>query len=366
MQIELKAQRLRALPAQVIAVDGGVILKRGSLEAKISGERAEEVVQIILDVVSRGEAGREQVTERFAATDRPEVEALLDRLLERRLLIQEDASAAIEPAAEESPLDVFYWNFEQRAKDVAERLNSRKIFVVGVNAITLRLVQSMHASGVDSIEVVDYPMLRNLRFYRPDGMLDQARWGEKAPTGYEEWASAVDASTVECIVATSDFGGAHAMRQWNQMCVSNRFHFFPVVLEKLIGQLGPLVVPGETACFECLRGRQNSHLENPEIARAAEVVAFEGQSVVGYHPSMASMLGDIAAFELTKLYGGALPLRKVGTLIQVNLLQPSISSHKVLKLPRCFVCGPLMTNAPTTALKSTFLPGNRPESMSDR
>ena len=42
---------------------------------------------------------------------------------------------------------------------------------------------------------------------------------------------------------------------------------------------------------------------------------------------MASILGDIAAMELTKFYGGVLTAR-VGTLLKVNLLRPELARAK--------------------------------------
>ena len=91
------------------------------------------------------------------------------------------------------------------------------------------------------------------------------------------------------------------MRPWNEFCVRHRRPFLPVVLQDLIGYIGPIVVPGETACFECLRARQNSNLINPETQRAAEARAFDGQAIAAAHPAMSASLGAIAGFELTSV-----------------------------------------------------------------
>jgi len=164
-------------------------------------------------------------------------------------------------------------------------------------------------------------------------------------------------ASLHCLIATSDFGGMQLMREWNQFCYEANIQFFPVVLQNAVGYVGPLIVPGETACFECLRARQNSHLADPEIQRATEYRAFEGQLVNGFHPSMASVLGDIAAFELTKFYG-RVPRWRVGTLIEVNLLIPSIVTRKVLKIPRCSVCSQLNKHSPVTTDRVVYVPSN--------
>ena len=163
---------------------------------------------------------------------------------------------------------------------------------------------------------------------------------------YEKWVQSLKPESLDCLIATSDFGGLQLMRQWNEFCVQHGRHFLPVVLQDLIGYVGPLVIPGETACFECLRARQNANLEEASARRAAEHAAFEGQGIVGCHPAMASVLGDIAAIELTKFYGIRMPIWQVGTLIEVNLLAGRMTPRKVLKVPRCAVCGTLNRAAP--------------------
>jgi hypothetical protein len=65
--------------------------------------------------------------------------------------------------------------------------------------------------------------------------------------------------------------------------------------------------------------------------------------VIGFHPAMASVLGDLAAFELARLYAPALPNRSVGTQIEVNLLGPRLTSRRILKAPRCRTCSPLLS-----------------------
>ena len=102
-------------------------------------------------------------------------------------------------------------------------------------------------------------------------------------------------------------------------------------------------MPGETACFECLKTRQNSHLTEPLPLKVPEQTPFEGRGLGGFHPAMPSMLGDIAAFELTKWYGQTLPGSPIGNLLEVNLQQGFMKARKVLKIPRCIVCSPLNT-----------------------
>jgi thiazole/oxazole-forming peptide maturase SagC family component len=221
-------------------------------------------------------------------------------------------------------------------------------------------VRSLTAGGATNVEVVDYQLLCNLRLFDDNGSVLPNEWPAPLPQprSYREWIEELDPSASTCIVGTSDFGGAQLLRPWNRFCVERGCHFLPVLLQDLIGYVGPLVVPRETACFECARARQNSLMPNPAEARLLEQVAFEGQGVNGFHPAMAWIVGDIAAVELTKIYGGFVPRNGLGKLIEINLLGPQLTEHRVLKLPRCEVCSKAHQQSPTSYDKSVFVPGH--------
>jgi bacteriocin biosynthesis cyclodehydratase domain-containing protein len=356
MALNPTSKKLRALPLQVVEIAGGVILKRGCTEVKISGEGAAQALQVVLGATAGRGATSDEICRRFAAPHRPAVEHLIEQLVSRRLLVpSDDMESAL--GARESSLEIFYWHFGEPAARVTERLDSRQLVILGVNCISRQLTAALSASGLRNFQVVDDPLLRNLRLFDDAGHVIEGEWPalSRPPLALEEWADGADLQSLGCLVATSDFGGQQSMRQWNRFCVEHHRHFLPVVLQNLIGYIGPLVIPGETACFECLRARQDAHLEDPQTQRAVEGIAFEEQVAVGFHPSMASVLGDVAAFELAKLYSGVLPRWNVGTLIEVNLLTPRLAARKVLKIPRCAVCSPLNTR-PSTAPKRNLLP----------
>jgi bacteriocin biosynthesis cyclodehydratase domain-containing protein len=349
-------ERLVALPVQVVGTDDGVILVRGCVEVKVTGPRAAEVVRVVLGATQGTGATCQDLSEVFAEPDRPAVIDLVEQLQTRRILVPEGTSAPLPPEGE-SAIEVFYWHFGEHAERVQERLNSRRLTILGVNAVSRQLASSLAVSGVTDVEVVDFHLLRSVRFFGDSGGLDPGQWPASLtpPLAYEDWSHGLDPEELGCVIATSDFGGRHLMREWNEFCVVHRRHFLPVVLDRMIGFVGPLVIPGETACYECLRARERGAMDEPQVQRATESAAFWRQRMNGFHPSMASVLAEIAALEVTKLYGGVMPWR-VGRLIEVNLLTVEMKSRKVLKLPRCPVCSPVNWRSSTSIEKGSFMP----------
>jgi bacteriocin biosynthesis cyclodehydratase domain-containing protein len=284
------------------------------------------------------------------------VAELVEELVRRRLLVPAGSPSTL-PVASESALEVFYWHFGEPTERVVENLNARRIAVMGVNTISRQLASSLRGAGVHNLEVVDFHGLRNLRLFDDSGGLKPEEWPAwiVPPLGYDDWAEGLDTQDLACLVATSDFGGGHLLRSFNEFCVARGCHFLPVVLDRMIGFVGPLVIPGETACFECLRGRENAGMDDPEARRAVEFAASQRQAVNGFHPTMTAILGEIATLELVKLYSGVMP-RSVGRLIEANMLAVEMRARKVLKLPRCSVCSPVNWRSSTHLDKSAFRP----------
>jgi thiazole/oxazole-forming peptide maturase SagC family component len=168
--------------------------------------------------------------------------------------------------------------------------------------------------------------------------------------GPEAWKTSAGEGR-HCVVATSDLGNLRALRDYNALCVEHGHHFFPVFLQNFVGYIGPHVVPGETACFDCLEARWNAQLDPDETAMAVSELAIDGPSVVGFHPAMASAVAEVAAFELVKNYGRALTPSRIGTQIELNLLTPRLTTRKILKVPRCRTCSPLKSRTPISSKK---------------
>jgi thiazole/oxazole-forming peptide maturase SagC family component len=255
----------------------------------------------------------------------------------------------------ESEQEIFYWHFGEQPQLVLDRLNSPRVILLGVNNISHQLAASLHSSGFKNCQVVDYPLLRNLRWFE-DGRLKAEEWSSSLeyPVDYQKWVSDAGLHAVDCMVPTCDFGGIQTLREWNSVWLKSKQIFMPVFLQDFVGHIGPIVIPGETACLECLRARWNSNTEDPETQQTLDDAALDGQLVTGFHPLMASTLGQIAAFELVRFYSGLSALSRVGTLIEVNLLATKLNVRKVLKIPRCYACSSLNMTASTTPLKNVF------------
>ena len=345
---------LQVLPLQLIDVDTGVLLKRGNSILNVNGTGAKNAVRIVLSALAPPGGTVEEVQQKFSGPDRNAVGQLIEKLVANRFAVPANTDTR-DSHLHETHMDIFYWHFGETADSVAHRLNKQRITILGVNTISRQLCSTLQVSGFTNFEVIDCPTLRNTRLVFDHDGLPQDSWigfPIPKPRNFDEWKTNAKPDDFGCLIGTSDFGGSHLFKEWNHLCVKNKLFFFPILLQDQIGYVGPLVVPDQTACYECFLSRQHSHKPISKSTSKVGELAFEGQGVIGFHPAMASALADIAAFELTKFFSGIVPGWNVGTVLEMNLLASRMTSRKILKIPRCSVCSPLITRTPTNPKKS--------------
>lgn len=335
---------------QLVEIPDGLILKRGTTEVMVTGANAADAIRLVLAAVGRHGASRSEIIRRLKRSPSVPVDLIIDNLTRRRFLTPQNGHA--DPMnREETSLDIFFWQFGGKRTGVAEQMNKVRLTIIGVNQISRHLTTSLMICDHNHFKVLDHPQHRNLRMFDKTGKLKQGAWPNSSPKP-QPWQDASSHELGDCLIATSDFGGKEALRKWNKLCLDKKVHFMPVVLRNMIGYVGPIVVPEETACYECLLARQQSHNEVAKDETCIDKQAFQAQSIVAFHPCMATILGELAAFELLRFYGNILPDRKATHLLEIDLLGGSMARRTVLKVPRCSVCSPLRERSLTNLNKA--------------
>lgn len=106
--------------------------------------------------------------------------------------------------------------------------------------------------------------------------------------------------------------------------------------------VGPLFVPGVTACYRCYELRTKSHISSYEAYLPFEAhLRGKGTPVdFGVLPPFADLAGSLLAMEVVRaLLPDTTPL-SVGKLISFDTTSFSTEIHPLLPLPRCLSCSP--------------------------
>ena len=309
---------VKALPFQVLEYEEGVLLKRGLSQILVSGNGALERVLIILTSTSGKVSSIKDICDQFAALDRPGVEALIVDLLDKKFLVS--ASDTTYDSSGDQ-FDVFLGQFKRSQKNIIIKLSALRIIFVGINSLNYSIFSSLKNLGVDHMTFLDDPLLRNQRFINSKGILQSeiSHIIQDNIINADELEERVNDNPPSCLIASSDFGGQALLLKWNQFCIQHNIDFLPVYLQDMVGYVGPLIVPGETACLQCIRTRQNAHLRDLDIRKLVELNASQGQSIAAIHPAAIGMLANTAFFELSHFYGD-LPFPRPGRLIRIDLM----------------------------------------------
>ncbi|OYY69355.1 TOMM precursor leader peptide-binding protein [Sphingomonas sp. 28-63-12] len=352
MRIDLApaaAEPLVLLDVQAAPFDTGYVLKRGITRVFLEAAGLEAVLAVLADLARR--EGGATAAELIAAVDegdRPIMESLIEALKSRRLLVSVADGADNSAEADDRHESVFYWNYGTSPAAVRGTLASRRLSVMGVNHIGTALAAALGGMGFGTVELVDHPMLRNIALAMAEGKV--------APIDYAAWAEAEEMP--DCLILTADFGGPDLAREWNDFCVANDLNFYPVLLCDQIGMIGPMVLPGRSACYECVGLRDRSASSEISLQRATDNSAYFAQHATGFLAPMAHAAANLAATELLKFYSQALPGGNIGRLIELDLLTPSLVTRRVLKVPRCPVCATARSAPSPAAESNVFMPGN--------
>ncbi|HEV8327538.1 MAG TPA: TOMM precursor leader peptide-binding protein [Nitrospiraceae bacterium] len=341
---------LTALPVQVIEVPGGVVLKRGATEILVNGAHAAEVVKSVLNLTGNG-ASVARILGRFSPSDRQKIQELINHLIERHMLVSADTKMRT-PRLEERDVDIFFSNFGSANTGVVTDISKLRFVIIGVNTISRQLALCLATCGFQNYLVLDDLQHRSPRFFNKMGDLNGQEW----PASLERprlWDTNRPLEFGDCTVVTSDAGGQQYFCELNKLCLEHKVKLLPVMLKNFIGHVGPFVIPGETACYQCLVSREGSHRTDPLIDSIVDTAAVSGNAV-GFHPSMAAILGDVAAFELTRFFTGNLPQRAPGQFLEIDLLAGKMVNRTVIKVPRCTACGSLQKSSLINLRKLLF------------
>ena len=163
---------------------------------------------------------------------------------------------------------------------------------------------------------------------RGDGVLARALRSKLAAVGSTDRQGAS-----ACMVAAFDGPNLSSLRQLNLEARNTNTPFLPVWLERSTVRWGPMTLPCATGCLECLL-----HREQAGRRRADPVEAMDMPDLTA-----SLLLSDVAAvFATGEVIRWALDAHvetDIGVAWRFDWLTMKMSGARVLRLPRCAVCG---------------------------
>jgi bacteriocin biosynthesis cyclodehydratase domain-containing protein len=155
-----------------------------------------------------------------------------------------------------------------------------------------------------------------------------------------------DASGVELMVACSDREDHALFRVLNADAVGSSKIITFLHWDGHSFILGPLVIPGESACYQCFLDRLMLNTHHPdELASLVALPARTAQQSLGNDAAFHGLVHYLAARHIGAIAAGLFHLVKPGSVSEWSLLEAKEVNGRVLKMPRCSQCSRLKTTA---------------------
>ncbi len=151
-----------------------------------------------------------------------------------------------------------------------------------------------------------------------------------ADFGFDVAAPAASADGVIACCDTPDMGW---LREMNMEAFAQKRPFLPVWLDRAAVNWGPFVVPGATACLECLWHRRQA------AQRLSEPPPVWNVRAMSVSPALAELAAVLAGGEVLRWGLAAHVEFDPGMSWRFDMLSLDLNGAVVMKLPRCPVCG---------------------------
>jgi molybdopterin-synthase adenylyltransferase len=296
---------------------------------------------------------------------RAELEAAFTLLAEQNLLRDASLLAALsDGGVSREPQINFLHEVNSQPAEVQRRLAAATVVVLGLGAVGAGAILALAASGVGKWRLIDHlrvgpadPYLSAV--YASDDIgagraeIVRRRLEQIAPsssimvqnapleTDAEVAASVAGSDFVLCCI---DGGQASLAYKLNRVCLASGTPWIACDCSAAEIVVGPLVVPGRTACHLCYKMRLVAGSETPEdefayqsfLDRRKQDDSMHRQNLV-----FAAGLGaQLVALEAFKQLTGVLTPVTRGRILVFDTMHLTSTLHVVLRKPWCPACSP--------------------------
>ncbi len=336
--------------ASITPTDVGVILRSDLGSFQLTGADVGAFLERMAPLLD-GSRDREALVEALADYSPQSVTAFLD-LLEARGLVEPAPDAP--PSVDRERLrgqGEFLRRWSSAPEQAAQRIAGARVLVVGPEPWGAAAALALAAAGVSALRLIDArggavdPRDVTVVQARGRAALGAPRRGavaalirERAPLCRvdESPAAALLSDDLlapderpHLLVAAVRGDDAELLSRVAQFGHRARITSLFAHLAGATAVLGPLVVPGETACRVCAMAEALSPL--PAAALRAEPAPHAG--------AMGQLLGQLVAMEALKVLSAYTPSRLGGRLLIQDLSTFETSRHTLVRLPWCRCCG---------------------------
>lgn len=210
----------------------------------------------------------------------------------------------------------FLGHFVPDAPSAQGRLAKARVGLVGSSDLKHAVLSAIDSTGVGAISELAAP----------------ATWSSKDLS---------EVANLDLIVACEEAPAFSFFEAVNRACLATGNRWLRVAISGTSAQLGPTVVPNQTACYTCFDLRLRTHQPELEgyIAYRAHLDRLGSGADEGKSTPLWLVVAGQAGLEVVRLLIGFSPPVTIGRFYELSASSPLTTAHDVFKVPRCPSCG---------------------------
>jgi bacteriocin biosynthesis cyclodehydratase domain-containing protein len=288
-----------------------LLLQYGEKLVSFEGRAATQLLPALLPLLD-GTRTVDEIVETLGLPVRPAVEKALTLLDEQGVLtagapehVHDSARRSAEFLAATDPLG-------RPAQELLATIEPAAVAVAGSGPLAAEIASTLRRSGIGGLERLPID-------------------GAASHLGRFELAVAVPAGEEVPSLAAWNVSALQVSLPWLQV----------LPFDGLLAAVGPLYVPGETACYECFKTRRASNVDYGRELLALQEVGVPLPAAAGLELAVAGLAATLALRWIAhrdQFLPGAWYALELG-------LQPALEAHVLYRVPRCRACSGLERGA---------------------
>jgi bacteriocin biosynthesis cyclodehydratase domain-containing protein len=337
-----------------------VLLRTDTSAVRLEGGSATFFVDRVLPLLD-GRRPFSEICTSLTGVDRGDLRLHLDQLVEKGVLRRRAESPARNGVHRRNHMLSLLEDLGLDPSEAQRRLDRLSVAVVGLEGHGAHLAMALAAAGIGNLVLLDpYPCEETGLDLMPDvgdGVAGRPRQEVVQAAARNAGAANVGiapaepltrdtlhaiAADVHLIVGCFDRGFSAANVWINEAALEQGIASVYADLRGVVARLGPLVFPGQTACYMCWRMRAIACETEFEDAMACEEWLDRRRQPALHerivHPFLPAFVGSVLGSQiLTSMLEASIP-SLAGKIWEFNALTLRSDAHTVLQKPDCPAC----------------------------
>lgn len=370
------SRKVRLVPLYLITEGDGTVLQTQEASIRISGTTAKFVVSRVFPLLDGTRTASEVTADLGSDLSGNECGRVLEMLHEHGLLSFEDAVPTVLPRASApyfESLRRFLAASDRGGWSGLSQLLGARVVVVNPSPVVAALVRDLAYMGIGNVTLVGDSDIGIEDVQQSTSLVasDVGRpWADVLGERYVRWRKVTQLTSVamptsaiawrDCIrgstVVVASVSGPTYFHPWIKQLniaslATNVTWLLLGNIQKFGITVGPTMVPHSTACAHCFEVRLKGNLAELEtFDRLERHIAGDGPSVdFGSFAPANEIAGHLCSMEVRDVILRERIAQTVGNMLLVDVNNYEISTHAVLRLPRCPACSDVGSKPVTRA-----------------